>query len=166
MEVPATPSFRLISLPLERFEHLFSLSERELAERGARRMKVDAKPGFPCRISLADAEPGERVLLLPFTHHDVDSPYRASGPIFIREGVAAVAPRAGEVPEAVRRRLLSVRAYDRNGMMIDADVTEGTELENCVDRYFSNRSVDRLHLHIARPGCYFCCVERTEPFTP
>jgi hypothetical protein len=32
------------------------------------------------------------VLLLPFTHHDVSSPYRAAGPIFVRRGVKTATP--------------------------------------------------------------------------
>jgi len=153
-------SFRITALPRSEFAPLFGLAERELARRGVRRVLVDSKPGFPCRISLADAEPGENVILLPFTHHAVDSPYRASGPIFVREQAMEAVLSAGEVPEAVRRRLLSVRAYDRDGMMIDGEVTRGGELEACIEKFFADPRVDRLHLHNAKPGCYLCAVER------
>lgn len=36
-------------------------------------MIVDKKPGFPCRVSLTDADLGETVLLVPFHHHEVSS---------------------------------------------------------------------------------------------
>ena len=45
---------------------------------------ADQHPGFPCRVSLQDALPGERVLALSYAHHEVESPYQASGPVFIR----------------------------------------------------------------------------------
>ena len=60
----------------------------------------------------------------------------------------------------MRRRLLSVRAYDAAGTMTDADVVEGTELEGTVTRLFADPAVAYLHLHNARPGCYSCRVDR------
>lgn len=77
-------SFQLIALPSDRFAPLFAQSDEELRRVGARRVVVDEKPGYPCRVSLADAEVGETVLAVPFVHHDVASPYRASGPVFTR----------------------------------------------------------------------------------
>src|SRR5262245_14667758 len=91
-------SFRFIALPSEQFASLFSRSDAELKAAGARRMIVDEKPGFPCRVSLADAEVGETVVLLPFTHHDVSTPYRGSGPIFVRRDARTVSPAVGEIP--------------------------------------------------------------------
>ena len=153
-------SFRLIALPSEQFAALFKLSESELEAMGARRMTVDEKPGYPCRVSLADAEIGETVLLLPFTHHDVSSPYRASGPIFVREGVPTASPRADEIPTMFRHRLLSIRGYDASAMMLSAEVVNGSELEESIRRAFENDDVRYLHVHNARPGCYNCRVER------
>ena len=81
-----TTSFQFIALAPEPFVPLFLLSDAELKAMNARRMVVEAKPGVPCRVSLADAEVGETVLLLPYPHHEVASPYRGAGPIFVREG--------------------------------------------------------------------------------
>src|SRR5690348_1908531 len=106
-------NFRIVGLPLEEFQPLFSLRDQELAQKGARRMTVDAKPGFPCRVSLEDAAIGEKVILIPFVHHDVDSPYRASGPIFVREDAIEADLRVGEIPGLVSSRTMSVRAYDK-----------------------------------------------------
>jgi hypothetical protein len=98
---------------------------------------------------------------LPHRHHDVASPYRAAGPIYVREQAERAQPAVNEVPDAVRRRLLSVRAYDHAGFMVDADVTEGSELEGAIDRFFADPKVAYLHVHNARPGCYSCRVDRT-----
>ena len=83
-------SFQITALPIEKFSSLLKQSDAELRSISARRMIADKKPGFPCRVSLVDAEPGEEVLLVPFTHHDVTSPYRAAGPIFVRAGAQPV----------------------------------------------------------------------------
>jgi hypothetical protein len=139
---------------------LFSLNKSELEERNARRLIVDAKPGFPCRVSLEDAELGEHVILLPFHHHPVGSPYRASGPIFVRETAKEVNLAPGEIPEVVRSRLMSVRAYDDEGMMLHAAITPGAELKAHIEKLFGDPHVSYLHLHNAGAGCYSCRVER------
>jgi hypothetical protein len=153
--------FQFIALSSEQFVPLFSKSEAELQALGARRMIVDEKPGFPCRVSLADGEIGETVVLLPFVHHDVDSPYRGSGPIFVRSGVPTANPSVGEIPPMFHHRLLSLRAYDEKAMMIGAEVVDGKELENSINRLFANAKVSYLHVHNARPGCYNCRVVRS-----
>ena len=100
------------------------------------------------------------MLAIPFTHHDVSTPYRASGPIFVRTGARTATCVAGEVPAMMRHRLLSIRAYDATGMMVDARVVKGTEIEACIGALFSAQSVDYLHVHNAGPGCYNCRVDR------
>lgn len=157
---PATGTFRIVGLPREPFAPLFALSDHELAERGMRRVIADSKPGFPCRVSLVDAEPGETLLLLNFLHHDVPGPYRGSGPIYVRESATAGVFAPGEVPELLARRLLSVRAYDADGMLREADVTQGRELAALVQRLFADPDVAYLHAHNAKPGCFNCRIER------
>ena len=153
-------SFQLIALASEQFISLFTQSDAELQVTGARRMIVDQKPGYPCRVSLIDAEVGETVILLAFTHHNVSSPYRASGPIFVRSGARTASPAVGEIPAMFRHRLLSIRAYDASAMMVGAEVVKGSELEEIIERLFGNESVSYLHIHNAQPGCYNCCVVR------
>ncbi len=153
-------SFQFIALGSEQFEPLFSQSDVALEAMGARRMIVDEKPGVPCRVSLADAEVGETVILLPFTHHDVDSPYRASGPIFARRSARTAKVAVGEVPAMFRHRLLSLRAYDAAAMLVGAEVVEGSQLEVAIRDLFCDDSVDYLHVHNAKPGCYNCLVVR------
>jgi hypothetical protein len=153
-------SFQISGLPLQDFSPLFSLDEAELAKHGARRMVADKKPGFPCRVSLEDAEPGERVILLPFVHHKTESPYQSSGPIFVRESATDAALAPNEIPSVIISRLLSVRAYDRNGSMVDCDVAEGSAIKETIGRILENDRVTYIHLHNARAGCYSCRVDR------
>lgn len=152
--------FRYIGLSPEPFAPLLALDDEALIARGMRRMIVDAKPGSPCRVTLEDAEPGERVLLLPFEHQPAHSPYRASGPIFVREDAKASFDDVGAPPACLRVRLLSVRAYATDGMMVDADVTPGEALEPLLERVFADPAVAYVHLHYARRGCYAARVER------
>jgi hypothetical protein len=153
-------SFQFSGLPLEDFQFLFNFSDAELASHGAQRCIVDSKPGYPCRVSLADAEIGESVILLNYVHHPVDGPYRSSGPVYVRETATQVIFRVNEVPPVVRDRLMSVRAYDSNGYLVRSDVVEGSTLEHKIPDFFSDASVAYLHLHNAKPGCYSCRVDR------
>lgn len=155
-----TPSFRFVALPHERFAPLFAASPEALLALGARLERADAKPGFPCRVSLQDAEPGERVVLLPYVHLDVASPYRASGPIYVREGAATARPAAGEVPAFLASRLVSVRAYDGRDLMVAAEAVSGTELAAAVVGLLGTQGVRYLQVHNARTGCFLCGVER------
>ena len=152
--------FQITALPMEQFQPLSAMSDAELAACGVKPCVADASPGYPCRVSLQDAALGEELLLLPFAHQDAVSPYRASGPIFVRVGARQAQPSVNEVPLSVRGRLLSVRAYDAAGFLAEAEVAEGTALEAIVDRFFADAQVTYLHLHNARPGCYSCRVDR------
>lgn len=159
---PAMSSFRLLALAPENFEPLFAMSDTELDALGARRVIADAPTGFPCRVSLADADVGDELLLLPFGHLTTGSPYRSTGAIYVRRGVARATPGRGVVPPYVTRRLMSVRAYDAADMMIDADVCEGARAGEVIERMLSDSAVSFIHLHNARRGCFSCRVERSD----
>ena len=152
--------FQISALRRERFDDLFRLDDEALAGRGAKRYVADRKPGSPCRVTLQDAEPGERVILVPFQHQHGTSPYRASGPIFVRESAIDASVPANVVPELLRTRLLSVRAYDAADLMVDADVADGREVEGVIERLLCDGRVRYLHVHFARPGCYACRIDR------
>ncbi len=151
-------SFRITGLPAETFACLFSLSDRELAARGAVRRIADGE-GYPCRISLTDAEPGQEVILTHFEHQPANSPYRASHAIYVRAGEQTY-DAVDQVPEQLRRRLLSVRAFDDKGMMVGADVVDGRELEGAIERLLGDDRAGYLHVHYAKPGCYAARIER------
>jgi len=156
--------FRITGLPAEPFQPFFAMSDEELLTHGARRViaKVEDGPTMPpCRVSLRDAESGEVSILLHYPHHvSPASPYRASGPIFVREGVRETASFINHVPQQQRTRLLSVRAYDAAGIMVDAEVIDGTQLEEAIERIFRRDDAAFLHAHNAKRGCYSCRIDR------
>jgi len=151
--------FRISGLPAEPFAELFTLSDEALSQRRAVRVVADGAHGYPCRISLTDAEPGQSLILLNYEHQPADSPFRSNHAIYIREGEQQY-DRVDDVPDQLRRRLLSVRGFDQQGMLRDADVTQGTALESVIERLFADENIAYLHVHIARPGCYAARVDR------
>ena len=152
--------FQLSGLHHEPFEPLFALSDAALADRGIARRTADSATGFPCRVSLEDAAPGDELLLLHYVHHAVASPYRASGPVYVRRGQRRRVLAPGLVPPYVTRRLISLRAYDAGHMMVSADVVEGPAVARALDALFSADAVAYVHLHNAKPGCFSCHAAR------
>ncbi len=153
-------SFQIHALPADIFAPLFAASDEELRARDICSLVADDRPVYPCRVSLQDATAGERLLLLPYDHHRVDTPYRASGPVYVREVATQALPAADEVPALLRTRLLSLRAYDPRGMMVWAEAVPGTEVEAAIAALFAIERTAYIHIHYAKPGCYACRVER------
>jgi hypothetical protein len=153
-------TFRISGLSPEPFQALFGLPDQALAALGVKRYQVDSDPGFPDRIELKDAQIGQSVLLLNHVCQPADTPYRASHAIFVREGATQVYDAVEQVPEAMRIRLLSLRAYADSGMMIDADVVAGTDIEAVIARMFADPQVSYIHVHHAKQGCYAARIDR------
>lgn len=152
--------FQISALPYSQFASLFETSTSELEKLGAVKAIVDKKPGFPCRVSLQDSEIGEEVILLPYQHHKTNSPYQATGPIYVRKNVAIVSLAKNEIPLMLNHRLLSLRAYNQQGFMIEAHVVEGALLRDNLQSIFQNEWVEYIHIHNAKPGCFNCSVMR------
>ena len=153
---PAMRTFRLCGLAHEPFSALFALSDSELLKRHARRVVATADFGFPCRVSLEDAQPGDELLLLSFEHQPAASPYRASGPIYVRRSSRRRQLAPGEIPPYVARRQISLRAYDDAAMIVAAEVVDGSAVSAQLARLFADPAVQYVHLHNAKRGCFSC----------
>ena len=152
--------FRIKGLSPEPFRRLYGLSDEELQRAGVKRYVADSKPGFPDRVEMREGEPGETFLLLNHVCQPADTPYRATHAIFVREGAEQSFNRVDVVPEVMRGRLLSLRAYDEAGMMVDADVVDGTEIEGLIEHLFANPKVAYIHAHNAKRGCFSGRIDR------
>ncbi|MCU0764256.1 MAG: DUF1203 domain-containing protein [Hydrogenophaga sp.] len=153
-------SFQMVGIDHNQFQPLFSLTDEQLQERAYRRCYATENPGYPCRVSLEDARVGEELILLPFQHQPADSPYRASGPIFVRRGAQQARSPVGELSSYVTSRLMSVRAYDAAHMMVAASVCEGEATATEIQACFARNDVVYIHLHNAKRGCFFALVVR------
>ena len=58
------------------------------------------------------------------------------------------------------RSLMSLRAFDDQDMMVDADVAEGEAVEGLIERLLARPEVAYVHAHYARRGCYAALVRR------
>jgi hypothetical protein len=122
---------------------------------------ADKKPGYPCRLCLRDAEPGEELLLFSYSPFSSARPYRNVGPIFVH--AKPCQPYAdADIPVQLRSRLLSLRSFDEHDHMIEADVVDGRELERVAERMFGHRRAKQIHVHNAKPGCFACVLVRRD----
>jgi hypothetical protein len=153
-------TYRISGLDPSPFQHLVGLSDEELALHGAVRMTANGQPSFPCRIQLDDAQAGEPLLLVNHVSHDGNNPYRASHAIFVSETAAEAASYEDEIPPALDRRILSLRAFDGNGMMVDAALAQPGEADPVIRRMLDNQAVDHVDAHTAIRGCFMARAER------
>lgn len=152
-------TYRITGLDPSPFAPLYGLPDEELAGHGAIRVRVTARPGFPCRIRLEDAEIGETVLLVNHVSHDVANPYRASHAIFVTEGAEQASAFVDEVPPALDRRIVSLRAFDSAGMMRDAALANPGEADRAIRKLFAVPETAYIHAHNAIRGCFAAKVE-------
>lgn len=152
--------YRVRGLSAEPFQHLFGLTDEELARHGAERHVADGRPAFPDRIELCDARRGELVLLVNYTHQPASNAFQSSHAIFVLEGAAEPYDGVDALPDALAVRLLSLRAFDQRDMMIDADIAEGADAEPLIERLLANPDTAYIHAHYARRGCFAARIDR------
>jgi hypothetical protein len=153
-------TFRIRGLSPEPFRPLYGLSDAELAKRNARRYVAHESPGFPDRIEMRDARVGESLILVNHEHLPVATPYRSSHAVFVLEGAQETYDRIDDIPEVLSRRLLSLRGFSKDGMLLHADVLEGKTLRHAISAFFDKPGIAYLHAHNARQGCYAGLIER------
>lgn len=152
-------TYRITGLDPAPYRHLHRLTDQELAEQGIVRMTV-TDPTFPCRVSLVDRPVGEKVLLINHVSHDVANPYRSTHAIFIAEAADAAAEFVDEIPPVFEKRVLSLRGFDKEGMMADAFLVQPGEAETGIMKLFANPEIETIHAHNAVRGCFSAKIER------
>jgi hypothetical protein len=153
-------AYRIEGLSPDTFRPLFGLSDEALARRGARRVTATGKPGFPCRVSLVDAEPGETLLLVNHVSNDVEHPYRSAFAVFVRETAEAAAMCVDTVPEVMQGRPLGLRGYGKDGSLVAAALALPGAADATIRELFGNSVVQRIDVHNAAHGCFVAHVAR------
>lgn len=154
--------FQVSPLPAQTFAHLFGLPDDELDSRGIVVRLAGEGDRFPCRVSLRDARPGERALLLNYEHQSAETPYRSRYAIFVIDGAEEARLAPGEFPQVFQRRPIALRAFSDAGMLLEAGMGMGMgeEIAPVIERLLINPEVSYLHAHNAMHGCYAARVDR------
>jgi hypothetical protein len=146
--------FQIHALSYAPFEHLFAMPDADLRERNILRVKADTDPGFPCRVSLEDAKIGKELILVNYRHLEGTTPYAASHAIYVMKDATQARLDVGEVPMVLARRLLSVRGFNAQKLMVKADVIDGACLAERLEEMFAEKDIEFVHIHNARQGCF------------
>ncbi len=109
---------------------------------------------------MRDLEIGETAILLNYEHQPAETPYRSRHAIFIGETASQALDMVDDLPETIRIRAISLRAFNGGGEMVDADLADGAELTTLIARFFADPEVEYLHAHYAKRGCYAARIVR------
>jgi hypothetical protein len=152
--------YRIRGLDPAPFAPLFDLDDAALRERGAVRRVAEAPRAAPCRVSLADADPGEELLLVNFEHQPAASPYRSCHAIYVRRGPVERFDATNAAPPVFAGRKLALRGFDVADMIDAAELVAGDEAEAAIRRLLDRPSVVYIHAHFAAHGCFACRIDR------
>ena len=122
------------------------------------RVTADTWPGYPCRVTLEDAPPGETVLLFNHVSHDVATPFRSSYAIYVREGASPPPVYQDELPRFLTHRTLGLHAFDADGMLRDAAVAGPGAADAELRRLFARPGIAYVHIHNAGAGCFLAAA--------
>jgi hypothetical protein len=153
-------TYRIEGLAREAYEGLLGLGDDALAEQGARRVVADSKPGFPCRVTLEDAEPGEPLILFNHLSHDVPTPYRSAYAVYVREGARSTACYVDEPPPIFEGRALGLRGFDSEGMLRGALLALPGDADSKIRALFDRPEIETIHAHNAAAGCFAARIVR------
>jgi len=153
-------TYRISGLDPVNFAALRGADEATLAANNAVRVVADSKPGFPCRVTLEDAEPGESLILLHHVSHDVMTPYRSAYAIYVREAAERAATYVDELPPVFANRPMAFRAFDAAGMLRKATLAVPGEADAAIRSLFDAPEITYIDAHNAAHGCFAARVER------
>jgi hypothetical protein len=116
----------------------------------------------PCRHCLREAAAGAEMLLGSYRMPGPTGIYWTPSPIFLHAEPCVAYDQADHVPDTVRARLVSVRAYDAAQMCLYdlGQAVEGGDVDPFLARAISDPRTEFVNIHTAKPGCMLCRVER------
>ena len=153
-------TYRISGLPMAAFAPLFSLSDEALAARNAVRVRASSSRGYPCRVSLVDADEGDELILLNHVTHDVATPYRTAYAIYVRADASEPEAFIDETPPVFASRPLSLRGFDASGMLRDAKLAAPDEADSAIRALFERDDIAYIHAHNAAHGCFAARIDR------
>jgi hypothetical protein len=152
-------AYRCIPMPTEIAER-FRQTGQDDGGNSLRLVRADS--GSPCRHCLQDAAAGDGLLLGSYHFGNPQGIYWAPSPVWVHAEPCPRFEQSDTVPEIVRNRLVSVRAYDSQDQMIYelGEVCRGTKVEAPLERALGDSRTGYVNIHTAGPGCFLCRAER------
>ena len=153
-------TYQISGLDPAQHSHLFAMTDAEFAAIKARRLTATADRGFPCRVSLRDADEGENLILFHHVSHDVVTPYRSAYAIYIRENAQVAAEYVDETPPVFEGRPIALRGFDADGNLLDAALALQGQADALIRELFESEDIAYIHAHNAAHGCFSAAIRR------
>lgn len=153
-------AFRITGLDPAPFRPLFDQSDETLRQQGILRQRVDTAPGYPDRVSLTDVAVGRFVLLMNYEHLPGPSPFRGTHGIYVAEHPLPRFDEVDTIPPVMEHRMISLRRFDEDGMMLGAELAPGGTVAAAISRGLADPKTAFLHAHFAAPGCFAAAITR------
>lgn len=144
-------TFRIIPLPTEIAETARRAVKAGAADHAL--VTVDSPESAPCRHCLRWAQPGERVILFPYSAIPSGHPYFETGPIFVHADECQRYSATDQYPSEFRSGRV-FRAYDDDYNIIDAKVGDGCEPEAAIQELFQNPDAAFVDVRSVTRGCF------------
>src|SRR6266702_3398009 len=149
--------FRIIPLPTEIAEAARRAINAGVADHSL--LTADSPGSAPCRHCLRWAQPGERVILFPYSAIPSGHPYSETGPIFVHAEKCERYSATDEYPADFRNGRV-FRAYDSNYNLIEAEIVNGGEPEVVIESLFQNPDTTFVDARSVTHGCFTFRVQR------
>ena len=153
-------AYMIEGLDPQQFRPLFAMDAGQLRDARATRMAAGAEGKYPCRVSLEDAAPGDELALVHFTNHDVETPYRNSFAIYVREAASVPASYIDRVPPILRGRPISLRCYSEAGNLVAAGIALADDVDAQLRTRLTKPEVAYIDSHNAMHGCFAARINR------
>ena len=124
--------------------------------------RVVAQKTYPCRHCLREASGANGMLLLSHQAPEPRSVYGHPTAIFLCAQGCARFDEPDAIPDIVRNRHVSLRAFKSDGMML-YDANELVQREGhdaAIRRIFECKAVAFINAHTAKAGCMLCHIVR------
>lgn len=155
-------TYRIRGLDPAQFADRFAMEPGALALSLSQRLTVGPDGYYPCRVSLADAAPGEEILLTNFTNHAVDTPYRNTFAIYVRRKADRAAEFVDRLPPVLRGRPIALRGYTAGGLLHRALLALEDDVDAGIRDLLKDRDIAYIDAHNAKHGCFAARIERYE----
>jgi hypothetical protein len=152
-----TSTFRVVPLPTKIAEQARRTAASGQPDHAV--IVADSPASYPCRHCLRWVEPGERVILFPYTSIPPGHPYSETGPIFVHSDPCERYADTSQFPPDLRAGR-ALRAYNSKFDMIDAQVVDDDEPETVIEKFFQNPDTKFVDARSVTRGCYTFRIER------
>ncbi|PHR63150.1 MAG: hypothetical protein COA47_00615 [Robiginitomaculum sp.] len=153
-------AFCITGLPTQTFQPLFGLDAAALRRKGVLRKVADSDTGYPCRITLKHIKTGQPALLLNFTSHAVETPFRSAYAIYVDPAATQTTMLQDQLPEVLLGRSIALRIFDKTGMLLGAELDTDGQVEQKIKTIFNKPEAAYIHAHTAAYGCFLTEIAR------